>query len=186
MRHTIITSTLLAAAFAISPLALATDGQPALPASSAKATATTPQRHHHRHHRMHAMRHGGHHGMHAFRKLDLTDAQRSSIRELTRASFQQAKPAWKALRQKRMALHETTPGSAAYQRAANDLASAEANAASTRVLRRADLQAKIHDILTPAQRTRLADLRAKRIERMKAWRQTRLQKAKTATTTSAD
>lgn len=183
MRNTIITSTILAAAFAFSPLALAANNQAASATSTAKAGATkasSPHRHHHKRH----MHRGGHHGMHALRKLDLTDAQRSDIRQLARDSFEQAKPTWKALRQKRMALKTATPGSAAYQRAANDLAHAEANAASARVLRRADLDTKIHNMLTPAQRTQLVELREQRINKMKQWRESHeARRAKAQTTT---
>ncbi len=171
MRNTIIHSTLLTAALALSPLAFAAHPAQTVQDSGAKTTtATKSDAHRMHHHHMRRGFRGGHHRMSGLHKLDLTDTQKSSIKELRRDSFKQAKPAWKTLRDKRMALGKATPGSADYQRAADDLAHASANAASARVLRQAELRKKIHDILTPEQRTRLADMRAKRMERMQAWR----------------
>lgn len=167
MRKSLISSSLLAAALACSPFAFAATTAPATSASTGAAAKAGHHWHHHRmHHRMH--RHG--HGMYAFKKLDLTEAQRSSIHQWMRQGFEQARTGMQALRQKRMALGKATPGSAEYRNAANALATAEADAARTRVLQRADLNTKIYNLLTPAQRTKLADLRAQRQARMEKWR----------------
>lgn len=167
MRKLLIPAALLATTFVCSPLALA-GTTPAASASTAKAASAHPgHRHHHRmHHRMH---HRGH-GMHALRKLDLTDTQRKSIHELMRESFKQARAGMADLRQKRMAFEKATPGTAAYQSAANDLAKASASAAQSRVMRRADLNTKVYNLLTSEQRTKLADIRAQRQARMEKWR----------------
>lgn len=103
-------------------------------------------------------------------KLDLSDTQRTSIHQMMHESFEQARPEMQALRQKREALEAATPGSSAYQSAADQLADAEANAARQRVARRAALRTKIYGALTPEQRTRLASLRAERKAKMQKWR----------------
>lgn len=103
-------------------------------------------------------------------KLDLTDAQRTDIHKLMHNRSDQGKLEHKALREKRMALQNATPGTNAYQSAANELAKAKASAASKRVLRHAKQQADIYQVLTPAQRTKLADLRTQHQERMQKWR----------------
>ncbi|HEX5961656.1 MAG TPA: Spy/CpxP family protein refolding chaperone [Rhodanobacteraceae bacterium] len=110
------------------------------------------------------------------RQLDLTDTQRASVHQLMQQSFEQAHSGMQALHEKRMAFEKAVPGSAGYQAAANELAEAESSAAHARVLREADLRAKIHDLLTPAQRTQLANLREQRETKMKQWRESRMQK----------
>src|SRR5699024_7163633 len=125
----------------------------------------------HHHHRMHhrRMHHRGH-GMAALHKLDLTDTQRTNIHQLMRDSHQTSRTSRKAMWQKRMALRNATPGTPAYRNAATALANAVAEAAKARVMRRADLQVKIYAELTPEQRTKLADMQASRMDRMKKWR----------------
>lgn len=103
-------------------------------------------------------------------KLNLSDTQRTSIHQMMRESFEQARPEMRALRQKREALEAATPGSSAYHNAANELADAEAHAARQRVSRRTALRAKIYGVLTSEQRTRLASLRAERKAKMQQWR----------------
>lgn len=104
-------------------------------------------------------------------QLNLTDAQRASIRQVFQQNFDQARPELQALQQKRRAFENTTPGSSGYQTAANDLAEAESNAAHTRVLRQAALRTKIYNLLTPVQRTQLASIRTQREAKMKQWRE---------------
>lgn len=116
----------------------------------------------------------GHRSMALFRQLDLTQAQRASIRDFAKAGFQQAHPEMLALRQKRAAFESAVPGTAAYQAASNDLAHAEANAALARALRRSDLRSRIYQLLTPAQRAQLATLQAQRQER-RDWRRSHRQ-----------
>lgn len=164
MRTLLIPAALLATAFVCSPLALA-GTTPAASASTAKADSShAHHRHHHRQHHMH------HRGMHALRKLDLTESQRTSIHKLMRENFQQAKARMHDLQQKRMAFEKATPGTADYQSATDALAKAMASAAQARVMRRADLKARIYNLLTTEQRAKLADLRAQRQARMAKWR----------------
>ncbi len=153
MRKTVLVSAVLAAAAGCAPFAFAQQDAP----------APAPAWHGHRHAAMM--------GDHVYDKLNLTDAQRADIRQLTRQSIEQMKPQMQALHQKREAFEAALPGSAGYQAAANDLAQAEADAARARVLQRADLRARIYNVLTPAQRTQLANLRAQRMARVQQWKE---------------
>lgn len=145
----------------------------AAPPASAAPGAAAPRTDHAWNHGMHRGRHGDR-WMRTLRELDLSDAQRSSIRELVRQDFQQSRPEMVALRQKRAAFEAATPGTAEYQAAANDLGHAQANAALARMLHRADLRAKVYQLLTPDQRTQLATIRTQRQER-RQWEQSHRQ-----------
>lgn len=117
----------------------------------------------------------GHHGMamgsHMYDKLNLSDAQRTQIKQLTRQDFAHAKPQMQSLRQARQAYESATPGTTAYQTAASSLAEAEADAARTRVTNEANLRAQIYQVLTPTQRTQLADMQAQHQARVQQWKQ---------------
>ena len=121
----------------------------------------------------------GHHGMamggHMFDQLGLSDAQRAQIKQLTRQAFAQAKPQMQALRQARQAFESAAPGTAGYQTAASNLAEAEADAARTRATNRANLRAQIYQVLTPAQRTQFASLRAQHRAEAKQRRESHMQ-----------
>lgn len=128
--------------------------------------------------------HGHHHGMamggQMYDQLNLSDAQRTQIKQLTKKSFAEAKPQMQALRQARQAFESATPGTADYQTAAGNLAEAEADAARTRTANRANLRAQVYQVLTPAQRTQLASLRAERQAKMQQWRESRMQRGDAA------
>lgn len=121
----------------------------------------------------------GHHGMamggHMYDQLNLSDAQHTQIKQLTRQTLAQAKPQMQALRQARQAFESATPGTAGYQTAASNLAEAEADAARTRTTTRANLRAQIYQVLTPAQRTQLASLRAQHKAQLRQWRESHMQ-----------
>ncbi|HEX5954076.1 MAG TPA: Spy/CpxP family protein refolding chaperone [Rhodanobacteraceae bacterium] len=158
MHHFPFRSAVLAAALACAPLAFAASPPPA----GSTTGMSQPAKHH-----------GGYH-MHMFDKLNLSDSQRTSVQQLFQQSFEQARPEMQALQQKQAAFQNATPGSAAYQSAANDLAQAESNAARDRVLRQAELHTKIYNLLTPEQRTQYATLRAQHETGMKRWRGSRM------------
>lgn len=101
-----------------------------------------------------------------FEQLGLTDTQRSSVRQLIQQNARQAAPEIQALRQKRMAFDNATPGSSQFKAAANDLAQAESTAARAQIQRQADLRTRIYELLTSAQRTKLANLLSERQQRM--------------------
>jgi Spy/CpxP family protein refolding chaperone len=122
---------------------------------------------------------GMHHGRHAhgqdmaFRKLDLTDAQRASIRQIMHASFAQNKTQWTALRQQRGAFESMTPDQVGYQAAAARLAQAEGDATRVRVQQKASVRAQIYALLTPAQKAKMATLKAEKQARREQWKQFR-------------
>lgn len=155
-------SAALVAALACSPLVFAAAPPPA---GTATTGASQPGKH----------RGSGHH-MKLFDQLNLSDTQRASVHQLFQQNFEQARPEMQALRQKRMAFDNAIPGSAGYQSAVNDLAQAESAAAHARVLRQAELRTRIHDLLTPEQRTQYATLRAQHEAKMKRRHESHMQK----------
>ena len=153
MHSRIFCTTALAAAVALSPLAMAA----AAPAQSApSASSAAPQASQRRS---------------ILDELNLTAAQQSSIRETMQQNFQQLRPQMQALNQKRMTFENATPGSSGYQSAVNDLAQAEADFAKAQTLREAAVRSKVYESLTPAQRSKLKDLIAEQRARMAQMRQ---------------
>lgn len=121
----------------------------------------------------------GHHGMamggRMYARLNLTDSQRASIKQYRQQNFTQMKTQMHALRQARQAYRSATPGTAAYETAASNLAEAAADAARARATSQANLRAQIYRVLTPAQQTQLASMQAERVARMQQWKQFRQQ-----------
>lgn len=116
----------------------------------------------------------GHHGhgqMMMLHKLDLSDAQKASIKQIVQAERAQDKPQREALRQQRRAFESMTPNQVGYQAAAANLAKAEGQATQDRVLRKADLRAKIYAVLTPQQQAQVATFKAQAQERRAQWKQ---------------
>lgn len=161
MHTNLVSSALLAAVLACSPLAIGVAHAQAVGASTA-----TPRQQAHPNpaHGMHHMHHMGRMHYHAYdrrliKQLDLTDAQRTQLQQWMRQDHAKARAGMKALNGKRMALHNATPGTAAYQRATSELAEASANAARERVMHAAAQRSRFYGMLTPAQRSKLAELR---------------------------
>jgi protein CpxP len=133
---------------------------------------------------------GGHGGWHghghggqfmALKKLDLTDAQRASIKQIVKASFEQNKPQRTALRQQRSAFQSMTPDQVGYTTAASRLAQAEGSATQARVQQQANVRAQIYSVLTAPQKAQLATIQAQRQSRTQEWKQFRAQHAASAT-----
>lgn len=139
-------STLFTALLACSPLALAAYPQQAASSGSPAAPGAERARQH----------------PDLFDRLGLTDAQRSSVRQLIQQSFEQARPEMEALRRKRIAFDNATPGSNQFKAAADDLAETESSAVRAQVLRQADLRTKVYNLLTPEQRAKLTALVSQR------------------------
>lgn len=125
--------------------------------------------------------HGGFHGGHghgafeAYSKLNLTDAQKASIKQIMQTAFSQGKAQRQALRQQREAFEQMAPNASGYQAAATALAQAEGAATTARVQQRAAVRAQIYAILTPAQQAQLATLKAQREARREQWQQFKAQ-----------
>lgn len=158
MHKTCLLSAALAAALSCTPLAFA------------QQAMTPPPGHAWRGH------HGGMGmGGRLYSQLNLSDTQRSQIRQLISQDFAQAKPQMQTLRQARKAFEAAVPGSADYQTAASNLAEAEADAARARAIGHANLRAQIYQLLTPEQRTQLASLQAARKTQKQQWRESHMQ-----------
>jgi periplasmic protein CpxP/Spy len=127
-------------------------------------------------------RHG--HDM-GFEKLNLTDAQRASIKQIMQSSFAQNKTQWQALRQQRSAFESMTPDQVGYQAAAASLAQAEADATRVRVQQKATVRAQIYALLTSTQKAQLASMKQEKQARRQQWQQFKEQHPASASTTSA-
>lgn len=116
-------------------------------------------------------RHGHHDGMrHAFAKLNLSDAQKASIKQIASSSREQNKSQWQALRTQREAFGKMTPDQVGYQAAASRLAQAEGDATRVRVEQRATVRAQIYAVLTPAQKAQLLTMRNEREAKHAQWK----------------
>jgi Spy/CpxP family protein refolding chaperone len=93
-------------------------------------------------------------------QLNLSDAQKSQIRDLVKTDRENMKTQFQTLRQQHLAFERAVPGSADFETAASVLAQAAAAAAQTRVQTAADLHTKIYALLTDAQKSQLATLLA--------------------------
>jgi|GEM_PF-243862 len=173
MRKHITLGLVLSSAMALSTFAFAA---PADTPANQGSNAQTQQ-----HHRMRGHHHGHHkhfrrgHDM-ELRKLNLSDEQHSSIKQIVKDSFSQNRTQWQALRQQRQAFESMTPDQVGYQAAADRLAQAEADATKLRVQQRANVRAQIYAVLTPQQKADMATQRSERQARMEKWKQARAER----------
>lgn len=130
----------------------------------------------------HGHGHGGHGQMMALNKLNLTDAQRASVKQIIQTSFAQNKTQRQALQQQRSAFEAMTPGQVGYQAAAASLAQAEGAATVQRVQQRANIRAQIYAVLTTSQQAQLATLKAQQQARKQQWQQFKAQNPAPSTT----
>ena len=116
--------------------------------------------------------HEGRHGdsqMMMLHKLNLSDAQKASIKQIVSANRAQNKG--QALRQQRAAFESMTPNDVGYQKAAASLAQAEGQATQVRVQQQANLRAQIYAVLTPQQQAQAATFKAQEQARRAQWKQ---------------
>lgn len=119
----------------------------------------------------HGQSHGYHHGHQmGLEKLDLTDAQRASVKDIVSKSRMQNKGQRDALRQQRDAFESMTPDDVGYLAAAGRLAEAEGNAARLRVQQKANLAAQVYAVLTPTQKSKMATIRTQKQARREQWK----------------
>ncbi|MBK7252024.1 MAG: Spy/CpxP family protein refolding chaperone [Gammaproteobacteria bacterium] len=111
------------------------------------------------------------HAMRAFEKLNLSDSQKASIKQIMQNSFAEGKGRREALIQQRQAFAAMQPTDPGYQAAADSLAQAEGAAATARVQQMAGVRAQVHAVLTPAQQTQLASMKAERQTRRQQWQE---------------
>jgi len=134
---------------------------------------------------MHQGRHSHWHGQDmGFKKLNLTDAQRASIKQIMQSSFAQNKTQWQALRQQRSAFESMTPDQVGYQAAAASLAQAEADATRVRVQQKATVRAQIYALLTSTQKAQMASMKQEKQARRAQWQQFKAQHATSSSSSS--
>jgi Spy/CpxP family protein refolding chaperone len=119
----------------------------------------------------------GSHGHHAgaemaFRGLNLTDAQKTQVKQIMQQSFASLKSQAQAVHQQREAFEALSPSASNYQSAAASLAQAEANFTSARITARAAATAQIYNsVLTSAQQSQYASQKAAFQARKSQWEQ---------------
>ena len=118
---------------------------------------------------------GGERGMMALHKLNLSDAQKASIKQIMKSSFAQNKSQFQAVRQQRQAFEAMKPTDPGYQSAAAALAQAEGAATTARVQQMANVRAQIYNVLTPAQQSQLATMKAQQEARRQQWQEFKAQ-----------
>lgn len=121
--------------------------------------------------------HGQHHGQRhghgdrmGLEKLNLTDAQRASVKAIVSKNRDQNKGQNEALRQQRDAFRSMTPDQVGYQAAAARLAQTEGSAMQLRVQQKANIAAQIYAVLTPAQKAQMATMRTQHEARREQWK----------------
>lgn len=124
--------------------------------------------------------HGGWHShgraqLMVLKKLNLTDAQRASVKQILQTSFAQNKTQRQALKQQRSAFESMTPDQVGYQAAAASLAQAEGAATQQRVQQQANIRAQIYAVLTTSQKAQLATFKAQQQARQQQWQQFKAQ-----------
>jgi periplasmic protein CpxP/Spy len=120
----------------------------------------------------------GHHGgdFMAMHGLNLTDAQKASVKQLVQQSFATLKPQFQAVRQQREAFEAMSPNASGYQAAAASLAQAEANLTSARITARAAVTTQIYTtVLTSAQQSQYTAQKAASQARKAQWQQFKAQ-----------
>lgn len=115
---------------------------------------------------------GGHHrgGGRMLRGLDLTDAQKAQVKQIMDASRTKTQSLREAMKANRKAMHDLTANGqfdeARVQAAANEQAAISAQL----TVERARVKAQIHQILTPEQHAKAAEMKANMKERFKGKR----------------
>ena len=115
--------------------------------------------------------HRGHGQMMMLGKLNLSDAQKASVKQIVSTSRTQNKSSREALRTQRSAFEAMTPNQVGYQSAAASLAQAEGQATQQRVQQMANLRAQIYAVLTPQQQAQAATFKAQSQARRAQWKQ---------------
>lgn len=113
---------------------------------------------------------GGHHrGMgKMFRGLDLTEEQKAKVKELQAASRTALQPNMEALKANREKMQGLTATGAFDEAQVTALANEQAALSAKLIVERERVKSQVFALLTDAQKTKLAEMKAKRDERRKA------------------
>lgn len=105
--------------------------------------------------------HGHHFGpWHILSKLGLTAEQKTSIKAIMTAAKPQMKTMHEQMRANHLKLSQTTPDDPNYANVVAEVAQTNATLASQRTSQGSQLWAQVYAVLTPAQKTQLATLKA--------------------------
>lgn len=133
--------------------------------------------------------HGGHHRGHGqfieMSRLNLTDAQRASIKQIMQTSFAQHKTQRQALRTQREGFASMTPDQVGYQAAAASLGQAEGSATQQRVVQQAAVRTQVYAILSTQQKAQYATIKGQQQARKAQWEKFKAQNPTPSSTASA-
>ena len=109
----------------------------------------------------------GHHGWHHHRgpwhmlsKLGLSDAQKTQIKSIMTAAKPEMQSLHQQMRTNMQRLEQTQPSDANYSTIASQVSQTHGSLSAQMMTQRANVRAQIFKVLTPAQQTQLATLRA--------------------------
>jgi protein CpxP len=118
--------------------------------------------------------HGWHHHHHGFghllSKLNLSPEQQASIKTITANAGPQMKSIHQEMRANSLKLSQTQPNDANYPNVVAQVTQANGSLHSQMITQREAVRAQIFKVLTPAQQTQLAALKAQMQARMQAGR----------------
>ena len=111
---------------------------------------------------------GWHHGPERmFDKLGLSADQKASVKAIFESNGKQVRDLHGKMRSNMEKLHQTKPDDPNYSTLVSQVAQDNGALTSQAISAQGDMRAKLYAVLTPAQRTQLADMEAKMKERMK-------------------
>ena len=122
-----------------------------------------------------------HHGGHLLSKLNLSADQQASIKTIMANAGPQLKSIHQEMRANSLKLSQTQPTAANYQSVVSQVTQANGSLHSQMITQREAVRAQIFKVLTPAQQTQLATLKAQ----MQAQMQARMQGRGAATPPAA-
>ena len=109
----------------------------------------------------------GHHGWHHHRgpwhllsKLGLSDAQKTQIKSIMTAAKPEMQSLHEQMRANMQKLEQTQPSDANYSTIASQVSQTHGSLSAQMMTQRANVRAQIFKVLTPAQQTQLATLKA--------------------------
>jgi hypothetical protein len=109
--------------------------------------------------------------MRELRQLDLSEAQKQTLRSYAKQEMQNLKPQMQALFRARLAFLTAQPGSSDFATAQADLSRAASAAAQARIQAEADFITKAYGVLSDAQKAQFAQLQEQHKARAQRWLQ---------------
>lgn len=120
---------------------------------------------------MHMHGHGMFGEMLPFHAVDLTDAQKTQIKQLFDSAKPTMKPLFEQLRQNHQAMLQLVTSGSFNQAKAQALAAQSSQILSQLAVQHASINAQAYQLLTPEQKTQMSQALAERQQRMEQWMQ---------------